>query len=353
MCKIINVGLIGYGTGGRFFHAPIINSINGLSLIKIVTSKEATKQLINDTYPNVQVVPNIDILLQDPNIDLIVVASPNASHYKIASQCLQAGKHVVVEKPFTPTSKDADELIELAKKQNKLLSVYHNRRWDSDFKTVSKVIKSNFLGNIVEYEAHFDRFRNYFVENAWKEKPLPGSGILYDLGSHLIDQALYLFGMPKEVTGLIRIQRSGGKTADNFEVILDYTSLKVTLKAGMLVKELGPHFIILGDKGSFIKHGMDVQEDALKRGESPLTIDNWGKEPKELSGTINTEIDGLSIRGQIESEIGDYRCFYKNIYKAILGEEDLNVTPEQARNVIKIIELAIKSNDEKHTIKVE
>jgi predicted dehydrogenase len=272
-------------------------------------------------------------------------------HFELAKRALLSNKHVVVEKPFTVTSKEADELITLAEIQGKIVTAYQNRRWDSDFKTVRKVIKSGVLGNLVEYEAHFDRFRNYVKENAWREEELPGSGILYDLGGHLIDQAQYLFGLPEEIYADIRTQRKGGKTDDNFEIILYYNELKVVLKSGMLVKEPLPHFILLGDKGSFIKYGMDVQEEDLKAGKIPSAAKNWGKEPKELWGSIQTEVNGLHIEGKVQSEVGDYRAFYQNVYEAITEDAVLKVTPQQARNTIKIIELAIESSKNKCAVK--
>lgn len=350
MHKTIKVGVIGFGLAGRVFHAPIIKSVEGLQLSKIVATKPAVVELIGSTYPDVEVVPNADNLFEDEAIDLVVVATPNTSHVELATKALLANKHVVVEKPFTITSKEAEELIALAKKQNRILTVNQNRRWDSDFLTVKKIIKDHFLGNIVEYEAHFDRFRNTIKQNAWREEQLPGSGMLYDLGSHLIDQAMCLFGTPKEVTAHIGVQREGGKVDDYFHIVLHFEKVKAILKSSMLVREELPHFIVLGDQGSFVKYGMDVQEDTLRTGAIPADIEEWGKEPEALWGTLNTDIKGSHFRGKIESEAGDYRAFYKNVHKAILGEEPLEVKPEEARNTIKVIELAMESNREKRTL---
>ncbi|WP_123052814.1 Gfo/Idh/MocA family oxidoreductase [Clostridium sp. JN-1] len=353
MSKEINVGLIGYGGAGRVFHAPIIESVSGLNLYKVYETKEDNIKNLNSKYPNTLITSNTDEILNDKNIDLVVLAVPNSIHFKLAKAALENYKNVIVEKPLTVTSKEADELLKLAKSKNKILTVNQNRRWDSDFRTVKKVIESGLLGNIVEYEAHFDRFRNYIKKSPWKEKDLPGSGILYDLGSHLIDQAQCLFGLPDEVFGDLRIQRNSGKVIDNFEVILAYNNLKVTLKAGMLVREQGPHFTILGKKGSFIKYGMDVQEENLKNGLMPKDIENWGVEPSSLWGNINTETNNLHFTGKIESEAGDYRKFYENVYLSILGEAELQVTPKQARNTIRIIELAQKSSLERKWVKFE
>lgn len=343
----INVGIIGFGMAGQVFHAPVIASIEQLNLAKVVTTNLKIKEMVQKRYPNTAVVTEIDQVLGDDTIELVIVATPNTSHVELVTKALLANKHVVVEKPFTITSEEADELIALAKKQNRVLTVHQNRRWDSDYLTVKKIIEGNLLGNVVEYEAHFDRFRNKIKENAWREENQPGSGILYDLGSHLIDQALCLFGLPKEITADMGAQREGGKVVDSFEVILHYNNVKVSLKAGSLVREPLPHFIVLGDQGSFVKYGMDVQEAALKSGIFPKDDENWGLEPEALWGTLNTEIKGVHFRGIVESQRGDYRAFYQNVYNTILGKEALVVKPEEARNTIRIIELAIESNRQK------
>ncbi|MDP4145649.1 MAG: Gfo/Idh/MocA family oxidoreductase [Bacillota bacterium] len=351
MERIINVGLVGYGGAGKVFHAPVMTSVNGLNLYKVCDGNARNIRQLKEKYGEIKTTDDFDDILKDEEIQLVVLAVPNTVHYELAVRALEHGKNVVVEKPFTVTSEEADKLIKLAKDKNKLLTVHHNRRWDSDFRTVEKVIKEKLLGNVVEYEVHYDRFRNYFKENAWREKDIPGSGILYDLGSHLIDQAQCLFGLPQEVFGDLRIQREGGKTIDNFEVILSYPNLKVTLKAGMLVRESGPHFTIYGTEGSFIKYGMDIQEEDLKNDVLPKHVENWGKEPEILWGNINTMVNGLHIKGTIESEPGDYREFYRNVYEAIIGNEPLKVTPVQARNTIRIIELAEQSSAERHWVR--
>lgn len=350
MDKIIRVGLIGFGVGGQIFHAPVMAPVKGLQLVKIRASKPAQVEVARMKYPDAAVVSTPEEIFEDPNIDLVVISTPNTSHYSLAKQALEAGKHVVLDKPFTITTKEADELIALAESLHKVLSVYHNRRFDSDFYTIQKLIKSNLLGDIVEFESRYDRFRNYLKPGAWREEDAPGTGILYDLGSHLIDQVTALFGVPEAITADLRIQRAGGKTVDNFEVILHYPSIKATIKAGMLVKEQLPRLILLGNNGSYVKYGMDVQEDALKAGFNATTKDKWGVEPPEIWGTINTEYNGLHIVGKIESEIGNYSGYYNNIYNVILGKEDLIVTPTQARNTIRIIELAMQSQAEKRTV---
>ncbi|MCC5911393.1 MAG: oxidoreductase [Clostridiaceae bacterium] len=349
MTTKIKVGIIGFGKAAMVFHAPIIESVEGLQLTKVVTTNEGMIDRVKSIYPYTTVVSNVEELLQDESIDLVVITTPNEHHVDLASKALLAKKHVIVEKPFTITSKEADELIAIAEKQNCILTVHQNRRWDSDYLTVKELIKNDFLGNIVEYEAHFDRFRNKVKED-WREEDRPGSGILYDLGSHLIDQALCLFGLPQEITADIGIHRDGAKVDDYFQVILHYGSMKAILKAGMLVRETLPHFIVLGNEGSFVKYGMDIQEEALKKGIAPRDMDHWGEEPETIWGTLNTDIQGLHFRGKIESKRGDYRGFYQNVYLSILGKEELKVRPQEARNTIRVIELAIESNKAKRSV---
>lgn len=350
MDKIINVGLIGFGAGGQTFHAPIINTVKGLNLKKIRAARPAQVSVAKEKYPGAEIVPTSDEIINDPEIELVVITTPNTSHYPLAIQALRAGKHVVVDKPFTINTNEADELIKLADEKKLILSVYQSRRFDSDFYTLQRIIKNNLLGDIVELESRYDRFRNYLKPNSWREENEPGSGILYDLGAHLIDQAQILFGLPMAVTADIRIQRKGGKATDNFELILHYPTIKVTLKGGMLVREPLPRFILLGTNGSFVKYGLDVQEEALKAGFTPQTKSGWGVEPESIWGTINTEINGQHVIGKIHSEQGNYADFYLNIYKAISGKEALIVTALQARNNIRIIELAMQSQQERRTV---
>ncbi len=350
MDKIIKVGLIGFGVGGQIFHAPVLTTVKGLELAKIRAAKPDQVSAAKTKYPLAEIVSTSEEIFNDKNIELVVITTPNTSHHPLAMQALKAGKHVVVDKPFTINTPEADELIALAAANGRVLSVYHSRRFDSDFHTVKKIIANGLLGEVVELESRYDRFRNFLKPNAWREDDAPGTGILYDLGSHLIDQVRTLFGLPDSVTADLRIQREGGKANDNFEVILHYPGIKASIKAGMLVREPPPRFILSGTNGSFVKNGMDVQEEALKAGFTYLTKSNWGVEPEEIWGTLNTDIKGQHIVGKIESEKGDYSAYYLNIYNAILGKEDLIVTSLQARNNVRIIELAMQSQREKRTV---
>ncbi|MEL7004175.1 MAG: Gfo/Idh/MocA family oxidoreductase, partial [Bacteroidota bacterium] len=267
--KILKVGLIGFGLSGKTFHYPLVTTHVGFKLSMVYSSKRETAEELQESNPDCIITQDIDDVFNS-EVDIVVITSPNKLHYEHAVRALEAGKHIVVEKPFTLDSEQAIQLLELSEKKNLICSVFHNRRWDGDFKTVEKIIHNQSLGNLREYEAHFDRFRNYQKPGAWKEKKAePGAGILYDLGPHLIDQALYLFGMPQSIYADIRTQRIGLEVDDNFELLLYYPNLKVTLKAGMLVKEVLPKFILLGDQGSFVKYGMDIQESQSKSGLLP------------------------------------------------------------------------------------
>lgn len=350
--KEVNVGLLGFGMSGKFFHAPVFTSVQGFNLAKIFTRSEDKKEQANILYPEAMVVDNVEAIIDDESIDLVIVTLPNTSHFDIAKRALIAGKHVVVEKPFTTTVEEATALINISKEEGKLLSVFQNRRYDGDYLTVQQVVNSGKLGKVKEFESHFDRFRPNINPLAWRESDLPGSGMLFDLGSHLIDQAVQLFGMPKEVYADVYTQRDNGLVDDHFELIFYYSDIKVTLKSGMLVKEPLPRFIVMGTQGSFIKYGLDPQEAELKQGFRPDDWDDWGVEDSKNYGIINTVENGLNIRGPVETLVGDYRKYYENIYDAIVLGTPLAVTAEQGRNVIKLIEIAKQSNQEKRRISV-
>ena len=345
----ITTALLSYGMSGEVFHAPLLSAHPGFRMKTILQRKsESSKQL----YPSVQVVRNLDDILGDPQIDLVIVNTPNETHFDYSVKALEAGKHVVVEKPFTNTVLEAQQLIALAKKKNKILSVFQSRRWDGAFMTLRKIIASDVLGKIVEYEAHYDRFRNYVTPNTWKEEPGPGSGILYNLGSHMLDQVLVLFGKPGWVNAHTGIQRPGGKVDDYYDLRLEYEGLNVIVKSSYLVREPGPFYVVHGLNGSFVKYGIDPQEEALKLHQAPGTP-GWGTEPEKFWGKLNTDIKGLHYEGKIETIPGNYIGFYQSIYETIRGGKELAVKPEQAMQVIQLIETANKSNAERRTVRME
>ncbi|MGC2197108.1 MAG: oxidoreductase [Terriglobales bacterium] len=347
MTNPLNVGLIGFGLAGQVFHAPLIHANPHLRLTHVVQrhGNEAGKK-----YPQAKLLHHADELFAEPSVDLVVVATPNASHFELGRKALQAGKHVVVDKPFTTISADADELIALSRQVGRVLSVFQNRRWDGDFLTVQQILNQKRVGRLVEYESRFDRFRPALKSGAWREQAIPGSGVLFDLGSHLIDQAVVLFGRPQGIYTDSRSQREGAVADDSFEVRLEYPALKVTLKAGSLVCEPSPRFVLYGTQGSYLKFGLDPQEEALKDGGLP-TQPNWGEEPSAAWGTV-TQCDGNRVRAKYPTLAGCYQEYYSNVSRAIAGKEELAVKPEEAIEVIRLIELAQKSALEKRTIPI-
>ncbi|GGH13039.1 oxidoreductase [Sphingobacterium alkalisoli] len=346
----IKVGLIGFSIGGHVFHAPFIAGNADLELYKVTARKPEQQLLLAERYPDAIGVLSAEEIIADPEVDLVVVATSNDVHFSLAKSALEAGKHVIVEKPFTNTVREADELIALAKSRELLLSVHHNARFHSDFKTVKKIISSGRLGRLVNYEARYDRFRNFLRPGAWREENLAGSGIHYDLGAHLIDQALQLFGHPDAVFADLRIQRDGAKTIDDFEFILSYPRLKVSLKGQMLAKEATPRYSLFGMNGTFIKKGVDPQEALLRDGVMPHYIDNWGQEDVTSFGKLSVLENGDDVEELVPSESGSGQDFYANIVTVLKGDGELFVKAEQARDVIRILELAERSAAEQRTI---
>ncbi|MBN2485125.1 MAG: Gfo/Idh/MocA family oxidoreductase [Bacteroidales bacterium] len=342
----IRTGIIGFGLSGRVFQAPFLDVSPRFEISKIYSSR---KSEINSLYKQVEVVGDVNDILSDPQIDLAIVASPNTEHFALTKKALLNGKHVVVEKPFVTEIKHGEELIGLARQQGKVLSVFQNRRWDGDFQTVKEIIGSGQLGSISEYEVHFDRFRPEPDYSNWRSHALPGSGVFFDLGPHLIDQAIDLFGMPEAVFGDIRVARSEGNVDDTFEVILFYKHHRAKLKAGVLVKELGPHFIVHGSNGSFVKYGLDPQEELLKKGAVPKGND-WGTDDESLYGTLNIVKDGRDHISRIKTHKGNYMGFFDNVADAISENKPLAVKPETALQNIRVILAAIESSKQRKVL---
>jgi scyllo-inositol 2-dehydrogenase (NADP+) len=342
--KII-VGIASYGMSGKVFHAPLLISHENFQVKRII---ERSGSEAKERHPDVIVSKTFDDLLGDEEIDLVIVNTPDGTHFELTKKCLEAGKHIVVEKPFTPTVQEGRELIELARRKRRMLSVFQNRRWDGDFLTVRKIVEEHALGRLVDYEAHYDRYSSPVERNSWKEQKAAGAGVIYNLGSHMIDQALVLFGMPEAVTAHLKIVREGGEVDDWYDIRLHYPEVNVNLKTSLLVKEPGPRYLLHGTQGSFLKWGLDPQEEALKQGRTP-DEPGWGKEPEESWGILNTEKDGAQFKGRFETLPGNYRSFYDNIYDCLTSGKELAVKPEEALNVIRIIEAAKRSNEEKRT----
>lgn len=344
------VGLIGFSIGGHVFHAPFIDGNPDLELYKVTARREEQQQMLAERYPYAEAVLSADDIIQDPDIDLVVVATSNDVHFSLTKAALEAGKHVVVEKPFTNTTKEADELIALAEEKELLLTIHHSTRFYSDYKTIQKILNSGRLGRVVNFELRYDRFRNYLRHGAWREKNLPGSGIHYDLGAHLIDQALQLFAHPETVFADLRIQRDGAETVDDFEIILSYPRLKVSLKGQMLAKIPTDRYAIYGMNGCFVKSGVDPQEALLREGVVPHLTTNWGQEPEEFFGTLAIIENGEDVVEKIPSEIGALQDFYKNVVNVLNGEADIIIEPQQARDVIRILELCEQSSKEQRIV---
>ena len=331
---MINVAMIGFGLSGRYLQAPYLVLNPNFKLKTVVTNSSKTPQ---ELYDFVEVCHNFEEVLADASIDLVCVNTPSASHFEYAQKALLAGKHVLVEKPMAATAEQVQILIDLAKKQQKVLSVYQNRRFDSDFRTLQKIVQGGLLGELLSFEASYHRFKPTLNPKKWKEVPAPANGILFDLGAHLIDQVISLFGTPEKFSGEVFTQRENSLVDDAFDLSLDYGKLKVRLKSSLLVREDVPRYILHGTKGSFIKYGIDVQEDSLKAGILP-NDPTFGIEQENIAGTLNTELNGLHFRGKITSEVGNYGLLFENLYDAITGTKPLIVKPEEVLEQIKIIE---------------
>jgi len=341
----IKTALLSYGMSGKVFHAPFLHFHPGFELLG---AWERTKKLIQNDFPEVKSYSTIEELLAD-DADLVIVNTPVETHYEYAKKVLLAGKNTIVEKAFTTTVAQAQELAAIAKEKGVKLAVFQNRRWDSDFKTVQTILSQKLLGQIVEAEIHFDRFNPVLSPKLHKETANSGAGILKDLGPHIIDQALCLFGMPKSVFADIRITREHSLVDDYFDILLYYSDFRVRLKAGFFVREANPAYTIHGKKGSFLKPRGDIQEDELKLGKKP-NLDNWGTESIENQGLLHTEINGEIIKNLIPTLQGNYYDFFDGIYNSIINNTVEPVTALDGVHVMQIIEAAILSSGQKKTI---
>lgn len=341
----IKTALLSYGMSGKVFHAPFLDLHPGFELLG---SWERSKKLIQEDYPTVKSYASIDELLAD-DVDLVIVNTPVDTHYEYAKKVLLAGKHAVVEKAFTSTLAQAEELAAIAKEKGLKLAVFQNRRWDSDFKTIQKIINEGVLGELVEAEFHFDRYNPILSPKAHKETANDGAGILKDLGPHLIDQAVCLFGSPKSVFGDIRFTRENSLVDDWIDLLLIYEGFRVRLKASFFVREANPAYTIHGKKGSFLKPRGDVQEDELKIGKKP-NLESWGTELEGFEGLLHTEIDGKPVREKIKTLQGNYFEYFNGVYEAIANNKPEPVTAQNGIKVMQIIEAAIASNAQQKTI---
>ena len=346
MSTAIKTAIASYGMSGKVFHGPLLK-VNTSFEVRAVL--ERSKELSKELFPDAKIVRNYDAILNDSDIELVIVNTPDKLHYEMAKAAILAGKHIVVEKPVTLKSSEAEELAVLAKEKGVVFSVFQNRRWDADFRTVEQVIKEAKFGRLVEFESHFDRYRTTITPDTWKEEGDEYSGVLYNLGSHMVDQAFVLFGWPKAVTAHLKIVRKNGVVTDYYDIRLEYDEFAALLKCSYLVKDPGPRYTIHGEYGTFYKYGIDPQEETLKAGNLPEGED-WGREEPELWGTLVYEEDGEDVEELIETIPGNYTIFYDNIFEAIRNKAELLVKPEEAAMVLKILEACLQSNREKRTI---
>jgi scyllo-inositol 2-dehydrogenase (NADP+) len=343
---MIRVGLVGFGMGGRVFHAPLVSSVDGLELAAVV---ERHTNLAAQRYPGIATCRSLDAMLADSSLDLFVVTTPSGTHFQVARQILEAGKNVVVDKPMAVTSAEIAQLMKLAAAHNSLLIPFHNRRWDSDFLTIQKLLCKGSLGRLVHLESNFDRWSPGSARRAWKDDPALGGGILLDLGTHLADQALALFGKPESVGAEVIRERDGEGSNDAFTLRLCYPGFSVALGANCLSSPPRPRFHLRGTKGNYWKWGLDPQEAALNqvtRIEDPA----WGQEPAANWGTLCVDVDGGMVTRPVAPIPGDYRLFYAAVRDALLGKVPAPVTALSAWRVARLLEWATESSAQRREI---
>ena len=346
--KKLKTALLSYGMSGKVFHAPFLELHPRFEL---TGSWERSKKLIQQDYPEVKSYSSLEELLND-DVDLVIVNTPVETHYEYAKKVLEAGKHALVEKAFTTTTAEAEELRDLARQKGLKLSVYQNRRWDSDFKTVKEVIDEKLLGDVVEAEFRFDRYNPNLSPKTHKETANAGAGVLKDLGSHLIDQAIHLFGLPDAVFADLRITRKNSLVDDLMDILLYYPDKRVGLRAGFFFREAVPAYAVHGTKGSFLKSRGDIQEDELKTGKKP-TLEGWGIEPEDKAGILHTEKHGEVYRGHIPTRPGNYYGLFDALYHSITEDKPEPVPAEDGIKVMKVIDAAIQSSEQKKVIQLK
>lgn len=346
---MIRVGVVGFGLGGRVFHAPLVSSVEGLELAAVV---ERSTDKARNRYPAIAIHRSLDALLEDKSIDLVVISTPSGNHFEAAKQALAAGKHVVADKPMSVTAAQIAELMRIASERKLILAPFHNRRWDSDFRTIQKVLEERALGRLVSFESCFDRWRPAPKAGSWKEDPAEGGGLLLDIGTHLVDQALVLFGKPAGVSAEVLRERDGGGTNDSFTVRLRYEGLSVTLSANCLASPGRPRYLLRGTRGNYWKWGLDPQEAALNQ-LSRIPEGPWGQEPAASWGTLNVDVDGGMVIRPVTPTPGDYRIYYAGVRDAILGTAPLPVEPVDAWRTARILEWAAESAEKRREMECD
>ena len=343
----LRVGLIGYGYAGKTFHAPLVAAVPDLALVAVASSDAAK---VHADWPAVTVHATPAELIAREDIDLIVIATPNDTHHPLARSALLAGRHVVVDKPFTVALDDARELVALARQRRRVLSVFHNRRWDADFLTLRRLVSEGALGRVVEMSSRHDRFRPE-VRQRWREGAGPGAGLWFDLGPHLVDQALQLFGRPRAITLVRDLVRDGALADDWFAAHLRYDRLHVHLHAGMLVAASAPRFAVHGTAASFVKEGLDTQEDSLKAGVRPTwpPQPGWGVDPGRALRVTRAD-DGTAVAEPVALLPGAHQAYFAGVAAAIRGTAPNPVPAEEALEVMALIELGIASAEQRREL---
>lgn len=344
---MIEVGLIGYGLAGRAFHAPVIRAVPGMHLAAILqrTGNEAAEK-----YPDIRIVRSLDELLGIREIRLTVIATPNDTHYSLARKCLEAGRDVLVDKPFATTLGEARSLVQFAEQAGRLITVYQNRRYDGDFQAIRKLVEQGTLGRVVRFETNYDRYRPQLKPGAWRETRRAGSGILFDIAPHLIDHALLLFGLPEAVTADVRTEREQALADDAFDILFHYPrSMRAVLRSTILAAAPRPRFVLHGTQGSFVKQTFDPQENNLRHGNIPRD-GPWGAEREEDWGVLTVPEDGRLVDRRIPSAACDYRDYYANLRDTLLGKAHPAVTPIGALQVMRLLEMARESSEKRRTI---
>lgn len=343
--KVISTAVVGFGLSGRVFHTPFVEKHPGFRLHTIVTSGDEAGQ----RYPKARIFRSFEEMLKDPFIELVVLATPHYLHCEQALAALEAGKHVVMEKPVTLSSGEMEEIAEKAGQSGRMVFPYHNRRWDGDFMTLQKIIKEGHLGEVLDFESHFDRYQPVVSRAEWRYTREDGGGTLYDLGPHLIDQAICLFGKPQAVWCLLHYQRKGSVANDSFDLKLIYSKATATLRASVFVRETGPRFQVHGTLGSYIKYGLDTQEAALKKGGKPGSP-GFGKEAEKMYGILHSAAGEEERRMRYPTLPGNYMGFYDDVLDSLRRKKDPAVTEADAILNLQIIEAALESHIEKSVI---
>lgn len=343
MSQPIKTAISSFGLSGQAFHGPSLKVNPGFEVVQVL---ERSKNLSRQLFPDASIVRDFSEITNNPDIELVIVNTPDYLHYEMVKQAINAGKHVVVEKPVAQKSAEAEELMQLAKNKGVVFTVYQNRRLDGDFLTVKKILEQQNLGRLVEFESHFDRYRTYITPDTWKEEGNEYIGVLHNLGSHMVDQSYVLFGKPLSVNANLKIVRTGGNVADYYDIRLEYKTFSAILKCSYLVMDPGPRYSLYGECGTFYKWGIDPQEEVLRTGKLPQGTD-WGKEPESMWGKLTYEKDGLRFEGKVETLPGNYPFFYDNLFDVIRNGKELLVKPEEAVEVLKILEACLESNRRK------